>query len=212
MKRLTISLSCLILPCLVSAAEIDPLALVSGLKRELPARTAYVEVRFSHMYNRALVARGELEYLGPGKLGKRVDKPYEETTTIADGQVTVQRGKRKPRQISLDRVPELEGFLRGFSALLGGDAIALKRDFELSSSGDTTQWQLRLSPRDKRLKKRIDALQVDGAGDKARCFSIIDADDDVSILMVEQLATAKLPDPLTQENVEQACRTGVATP
>lgn len=198
------------LPCLASAAEIDALALVSGLKRELPARTAYVEVRFSHMYNRALVASGELEYLGPGKLGKRVDKPYEETTTIADGQVTVQRGKRKPRQISLNRVPELEGFLRGFSALLGGDPEALQKDFDLSSSGDSESWQLRLSPKDKRLKKRIDALQVDGSGDKARCFSIIDADADVSILMVEALATAKLPDPLTQKNVERACQAGVA--
>ncbi|HET9033280.1 MAG TPA: LolA-related protein [Dokdonella sp.] len=194
----------------MSAAEIDPLALVSGLKRELPARTPYVEVRFSHMYDRALVARGELEYLGPGKLGKRVDKPYEETTTIADGQVTVQRGKRKPRQISLDRVPELEGFLRGFSALLGGDPVALQQDFDLSSSGDSARWQLRLSPKDKRLKKRIDALQVDGSGDNARCFSIIDADDDVSILMVEQLATAELPKPLTQKNVEQTCQAGAA--
>jgi hypothetical protein len=200
----------LILPCLVNAAEIDALALVSGLKRELPARTAYTEVRFSHMYDRALVARGELEYLGPGKLGKRVDKPYQETTTIADGQVTVQRGSRKPRQISLDRVPELEGFLRGFSALLGGDALALERDFDLTSSGDNSHWQLRLSPKDKRLKKRIDALRVDGADDKARCFSIIDADDDVSILMVEKLASAPLPEPLTQKNVERACQNGVA--
>ncbi len=196
----------------MNAAEIDPLALVSGLKRDLPARTAYVEVRFSHMYDRALVAHGELEYLGPGKLGKRVDKPYEETTTIADGQVTVQRGKRKPRQISLDRVPELEGFLRGFSALLGGDAKALEHDFDLSSSGDQAHWQLMLSPKDKRLKKRIDALRVDGAGDKARCFSIIDADADVSILMVEDLATAKLPQPLSQKNVEQTCQAGVAAP
>ena len=162
------------------------------------------------MYDRALVAHGELEYLGPGQLGKRVDKPYEETTTIADGQVTVKRGSRKPRQISLDRVPELEGFLRGFSALLGGDAQALERDFELAGSGDQDHWQLRLSPKDKRLKKRIAALRVDGAADKARCFSIIDADDDVSILMVEALATAPLPDPLTQDNVEQACLAGVA--
>lgn len=202
----------LILPCLANAAEIDPLSLVGGLKRELPARTAFTEVRFSHMYERAVVARGELEYLGPGRLGKRVDTPYTETTTIADGQVNVQRGSRKPRQISLDRVPELEGFLRGFSALLGGDATALQRDFELTSSGDTAHWQLRLAPKDKRLGKRIDAIEVDGGGDTARCFRIIDADGDVSILLVEQLAAAGLPDPLIRKSVERICRDGVATP
>lgn len=211
MHRLRSSLLWLMLPCLANAAEVDPLALVSGLKRELPARTAYTEVRFSSLYDRAVVARGELEYLGSGQLGKRVDEPYVEVTTIADGQVTVQRGTRKPRQISLQRVPELEGFLRGFSALLGGDVETLQRDFELSSSGDATRWQLRLAPSDKRLRKRIDAIVVDGSGDNANCFSILDADDDVSILMVEQLAAATLPDPLTQQNIEAACRGGVAT-
>ncbi len=204
------SLPWLMLPCLVSAAEIDPLVLVAGLKRELPARTAYTEVRFSQMYARPVVARGELEYLGPGQLGKRVDTPYEELTTIADGQVTLQRGKRKPRQISLQRVPELEGFLRGFSALLGGDAESLQRDFELVGSGDSAQWQMRLAPVDKRLRKRIDAIVVDGSGANANCFSILDADDDVSIIMVEQLATAALPEPLSRANVELACRGGVA--
>ncbi len=164
------------------------------------------------MYDRALVARGELEYLGPGKLGKRVDSPYSETTTIADGEVTIRRGSREPRRISLDRIPELEGFLRGFSALLGGDANALQRDFDVSGSGSEAHWQLRLSPKDKRLKKRIDALQVDGAGDKARCFSIIDADDDVSILMVEEMAAMNLPKPLTQKNVELTCRQAVSAP
>ena len=200
----------LILPCLANAAEIDPLALVNGLQRELPARTAYTEVRFSQMYDRAVIARGELEYLGPGKLGKRVDSPYKEITTIADGEVTIQRGSRAPRRISLDRIPELEGFLRGFSALLGGDVAALQRDFEVQGSGSAEHWQLRLSPRDKRLKARIEALQVDGAGSKARCFSIIDADADVSILMVEELATMTLPKPLTQKNVELTCRRGTS--
>ncbi|MGB0132352.1 LolA-related protein [Dokdonella sp.] len=207
---MTRSLPWLMLPCLASAAEIDPLALVAGLQRELPARTAYTEVRFSRMYDRAVIARGELEYLGPGQLGKRVDTPYEETTTIADGQVTLQRGDRKPRQISLKRVPELEGFLRGFSALLGGDAESLQRDFELSGSGDSEQWQLRLAPSDKRLRKRIDAIVVDGSGDNANCFSILDADDDVSVMMVEELASAALPEPLTLANIELACRGGVA--
>jgi hypothetical protein len=205
-RRLASSLLALILPCLANAAELDAQDLIGGLQREVPARTAYTEVRFSHMYDRALVARGELEYLGPGQLGKRVDTPYQETTTIADGQVSVQRGKRKPRQIELQRVPELEGFLRGFSALLGGDTAVVERDFELTSEGDMTHWRLRLVPRDARLVKRIAAIEVDGSANSARCFSIIDADGDTNILMVEALAAIALPDPLTQKAVEAICR------
>ena len=160
------------------------------------------------MFNRPVIARGELEYLGPGQLGKRIDSPYQELTTIADGQVTVQRGTRKPRQISLERIPELEGFLRGFSALLGGDTLALERDFDLASSGDSVRWQLQLTPKDARLRKRIKALEVDGENQTARCFSIIDADNDASILMVESLAAIALPKPLTRSAVESACRGG----
>ena len=200
----------LILPCLANAAEIDPLALVNGLQRELPARTAYTEVRFSQMYDRAVIARGELEYLGPGKLGKRVDSPYKEITTIADGEVTIQRGSRAPPRRSRAGQPAGGGLRRRVSALLGGDVAALQRDFEVQGSGSAEHWQLRLSPRDKRLKARIEALQVDGAGSKARCFSIIDADADVSILMVEELATMTLPKPLTQKNVELTCRRGTS--
>ena len=66
-----------------AAASADSLALISGLKRTLPARTAYTEVRFSRMFNRPVIARGELEYLGPGQLGKRIDSPYQELTTTS---------------------------------------------------------------------------------------------------------------------------------
>lgn len=203
---------CLGTSCLASPVEFDAHALVARLKRELPARTAYVEVRFSQMFERPMIARGALEYLGPGKLGKRVDEPYQENTTIADGQVTVERGKRKPRTISLERVPELDGFLRGFSALLGGDAAVLKQDFELTGSAEPGHWHLRLTPKDARLQRRIKAITVDGEDGVARCFSIIDADGDTSIMMVEEQARLALPEPLKQAAVVQSCQRGSAAP
>lgn len=178
------------------------------MKRDLPARTAYTEVRFAQMFDKPIIARGELEYLGPGRLGKRVDSPYKETMSIADGEVHVQRGERKPRQISLGQIPELEGFLRGFSALLGGDSAALARDFSLSTSGNEQRWKLVLTPKDQRLKRRIKAIEVDGAGNSARCFSVLDADGDASIMRVEALAAEDLPKPLTRTNMEITCRRG----
>lgn len=198
-------LSSLLLPP-AAATEAGAAALVAGLQRELPARTPYTEVRFAQMFDRPLVVRGELEYLGPGRLGKRVDSPYTEVTTIADGQVSVQRGKGKARQISLGQVPELEGFLRGFSALLGGDAEALARDFDLVTTGDDTRWHLTMTPKDARLKRRVASINVDGAGNAARCFAILDADGDSSFMLVEGLAAEELPKPLTRTNIEITCR------
>lgn len=193
------------------APTLDAAALVVALKRDTPARTAYTELRFSSLLDRPLILHGELEYLGPGQLGKRVDTPYHEQTTIADGDAVVQRDERKPRRFPLSRAPELEGFLRGFAALLGGDAEALARDFTLAASGTSANWQLRLAPRDRRLAKRIRAIEVDGGGNTPRCFRTHEADGDLGVLLVDTLANADLPARPSQAQVDALCR-GVSAP
>jgi hypothetical protein len=181
-------------------------AIVARLARTPPARTAYTEVRWSSLLERPLVLRGELEYLGPGKLGKRVDAPYREQLNVADGQAKVQRGEGAVRSFSLGQAPELEGFLRGFAALLGGDAAALERDFTLDASGDDTAWRLVLKPRDRRLALRIRAIEVEGADGAARCFRTRQADGDLAVLLVESLAEAKIPNRPSAPQIDALCR------
>lgn len=190
---------------------LDAATLVASLKRAVPARTAYTEVRFSGLLDRPLILRGELEYLGPGKLGKRVDSPYREQVSVAAGEASVRRGDAPPRTFSLSQAPELEGFLRGFAALLGGDASTLAQDFSLSASGTPARWQLVLKPRDSRLARRITAIEVDGVDAAPRCFRTHEADGDVSALLVDTLAQAKLPARPSQPQVDALCR-GVKTP
>jgi hypothetical protein len=189
----------------------DAQAIVAGLRRDVPARTAFSEVRFSSLLERPLILHGELEYRGPGKLSRNVKSPYVEHMTIDDGQASVQRGDRPARTFSLSQAPELEGFLRGFAALLGGDAAALAREFTLTAGGDANAWHLKLTPRDDRLARRITALEVDGAGKSARCFHTLEADGDVNVLLVESLADAKLPNRPTPPMIDALCR-GIALP
>jgi hypothetical protein len=188
----------------------DAAALVSTLKRDAPARTPYTEVRFSGLLDRPLILRGELEYLGPGKLGKRVDSPYKEQVTVADGSATVKRGDREPRTFSLGQAPELEGFLRGFAALLGGDPVGLARDFDFTASGSNAHWQLSLKPRDRRLAQRITEIEVDGAAQTPRCFRTREADGDVNVLLVDTLASEKLSARPTSAMIDALCRGGKA--
>jgi hypothetical protein len=189
----------------------DAQAIVASLKRDAPARTSFAEVRFSSLLERPLILRGELEYDGPGKLSRTVKSPYDEHMTITDGQASVQRGDKPARAFSLSQAPELEGFLRGFAALLGGDAAALAHDFTLTASGNANAWHLKLTPRDDRLAKRITALEVDGADKSARCFHTFESDGDVNVLLVESLAEAKLPNRPTPPMIDAICR-GIASP
>ncbi len=188
------------------AATLDAAGIVVGLRRDAPARTAYTEVRFSGLLDRPLILRGELEYLGPERLAKRVDTPYREQVRVADGTASVQRGDRPPRTFALGQAPELEGFLRGFAALLGGDADALTRDFTLTASGSRARWLLALKPRDERLARRIGEIAVFGEGSTPLCFRTREGDGDTGVLLVERLATAKLPAAPSQAQVEALCR------
>ena len=129
--------------------------------------------------------------------------------TIADGEASVQRGDKPARTFPLGQAPELEGFLRGFAALLGGDADALARDFTIAASGNDSAWHLKLVPRDDRLAKRMTSFEVDGAGTSARCFRTNEADGDVNVLLVESLADAKIPTRPTPPMIDALCR-GIA--
>jgi outer membrane lipoprotein carrier protein LolA len=212
MATLSLLIATLLSPVAAPAdSGIDAQAIVAGLKRDAPARTAFSEVRFSSLLERPLILHGELVYDGPGKLARNVKSPYDERMTIDNGQASVQRGDKPARAFSLSQAPELEGFLRGFTALLGGDAAALSRDFTLAATGNTNTWHLKLTPRDDRLARRITALEVDGTGKSARCFHTFEADGDVNVLLVESLAEAKLPNRPTPPMIDALCR-GIALP
>lgn len=181
----------------------DASALIARLARPVPARTAYAEVRFVHLLRKPIVLRGELEYGGPGKLGKRVDRPYRETTTIADGAVDVVRDGRAPKHFELERAPELAALLTGFSALLGGDATTLQQIYTIALVENAPNWTLTLTPLHD--AQHLRAFVVVGSGNEPRCFTLQQADGDSSTLLLGALAEAPLPQPPTPAAISAIC-------
>jgi len=163
-------------------------------------------VRFVGMLKQPLVLHGELQYGGAGKLGKRVDQPYRETTTIADGSVEVQRADKPVQSFSLDRAPELQTLLAAFGALLGGDAATLAKYYQIDALEDGSDFSLKLTARAARPGKlnRV-VVSVDGSGDEPRCFSLYQPDGDASVMLLGSLAAATLPDPPTRGALEKLC-------
>jgi len=180
-------------------------ALVASLRRPVPADTAYAEVRFLHMLKRPLVLRGELHYGGPGQFGKRIDAPYRETTTIAGSEVAVQREGKGERRFSLERAPELGALLSGLSALLGGDAQALNRDFAVGVTQHDDTWRLNLTPRSPALARQLSAMIVDGRGAEPRCITLDETDGDASSMLLGELARSELGEAPTREAVGRLC-------
>ena len=181
-------------------------ALIARLARPAPAATPYTEVRFVGMLKQPLVLHGELQYGGAGKLGKRVDQPYRETTTIADGNVEVQRADKPVQRFSLDRAPELQTLLAAFGALLGGDAPTLAKYYEVAALEAGDDFSLKLTARAARPGKlnRV-IVAVDGNGFEPRCFSLYQPDGDASVMLLGTLAGTALPDPPTRPALERVC-------
>ena len=164
-------------------------------------------MRFVSLLKQPLVLHGELHYGGAGKLGKRVDEPYHEATTIDAGAVEVRRSGKSVQRFSLERAPELQTLLAAFGALLGGDAATLEKFYDVRAQQADAHFTLNLTSRPNGDSKRKPVnVVVDGAGNEPRCFSYYPADGDASIMLLGSLANATLPQPLTRSALEGVCQ------
>jgi hypothetical protein len=167
-----------------AGAAIDAQRIVASLARDAPSSIAFTEARFSALLREPLIVSGTLGYLGPGSLERRVTSPYTETTTIRGDSVRIERDGEATRTFGLKRVPELKGFVAAFAGLLAGDATGLEQDFSLSATGDPDAWQLELSPKEARARRRIRSVLVSGHVSELRCFAILDTQGGGSVIMV----------------------------
>lgn len=177
------------------------------LLREPPVVTPFVEFRFSRLMKSAARTSGTLEYLGAGLLTRTVTAPYSEHAEIAGDEVRIRRGNREVRRVSLQRVPQLRVLLGGFRAMLDGKIEALKGDFTVTVGGRDESWNLTLRPRDPRIARNLERIEVHGAADRPRCFEIVEPDGDSTLTFLDVAPDRKIS---ARAELSQLCRAGVA--
>ena len=166
-------------------------------------------MRYLSVLKQPFVLHGTLHYGGPGELGKRVDTPYRESTTISAGKVDVARAGRPDQHFPLARAPELQAMLAAFGALLGGDAETLQRYYETDLRLDGQRFTLVLTPRLAALARHLRRVVVDGSGSEPQCFSMQQTDGDASVMLLGAKAAAPLPDPPARAALAALCATPV---
>ena len=200
-----IALPCFAQPASSEPASLDADALLRSLARTPPATIRYVEVRYSKLLTEPLVVSGRLSYLGPGRFDRVVERPYDETSSIRDGEVVVRRGDQPATRFSLKRAPALEGLLDTFGALLAGDGALLQRSFTSTLSGDESSWRFDLVPRSQAIGKWLSGIVIDGADDVPRCITLTEPDGDRGVMLLGDLADQPLPAPLDPASLESRC-------
>jgi hypothetical protein len=201
---------CRLLPALLLlpttlAAAVDADALIARLARPAPASIAFKEVRVSPLLREPLVIAGELEFSGPASLDRHVREPYREDTSIRGESVRVEREGEQPRSFALKRAPELRGLLTGFSALLSGDVTVLKRSFDVQAQGSEESWTLQLMPLDTRARRRLQKIEIRGHDSTPRCFSLLNADGGVSVMILGD-AAGDVAKGVTLEALQELCQ------
>jgi hypothetical protein len=204
MRRL-LMLTLLSAATVCSASERDADALITSLAKPAPATIEFTEVRFSRLVREPLMVSGELGYSGPTSLDRRVTTPYRENTSIRGESVKVEREGEKPRSFALKHAPELRGLLTGFSAMLAGDADALRQTFTVTATGSDNAWMLKLQPKDVKAQRRLKRMDVSGSGTEPRCFSMITADGANSVLLLGPAAKEPVTKDITQKLLYQRC-------
>ena len=189
----------------------SPAQLVARLAQPVPSQTPFVEVRQSAMLKQALQVSGNYRRPDAATLVRQVQQPYQETSTIAAGQVRVQRAGRSERVFAVSRAPELASLQDSFAALLAGDLGTLEKAFTLHSQGSEGQWQLRLTPRAPAVAARLRQLVLHGSGGDLRCIETQPVQGSVQRTLVGGTAQAALAERVVDGQALQALCQGAAS-
>lgn len=186
-------------------------ALIGRLAKPAPATISFTEVRFSKLLRAPLIVSGDLGYAGPESLDRRVTTPYREHTSIRGESVKVEREGEKPRSFALKHAPELRGLLSGFSAMLSGDAAALRKTFAVEMDGNDDAWTLKLTPTDTKARRRLDHIEVNGRHSEPRCFTMTTADGASSVLLLGASSADPVAADVTLVALQRRCGAGLGS-
>lgn len=155
-------LACLLLASAATAAPTGLEHRLLVIRDAMSGNIAFREERHSPILARPAVFEGMLSYdRDANVMRKQVESPQAVSMTVDERYVSIERDG-KLRRIRLRSRPELRALLAGFRGLLTGDTAQLEKHFELAfiESGDT--WELRMTPRSRRLASHVEVMIVDG--------------------------------------------------
>ena len=120
------------------------------------------EERYSELLTQAAVFEGRLIYDPESRsLKKAVTHPNVVSMTMNDQTLVIETSEGR-RRFSLRTRPALRAIMAGFRALVEGDVDALESHFESTYEQQADEWRLVLTPRAKRLAKRMKSITIIG--------------------------------------------------
>lgn len=112
---------------------------------------SYTETRSSMFFKKAQVSSGEIQFIQPDRIIKRVIKPQYQEFDIDKEQLTIRSLSKPDRQININQYPQLKHFVLLIKAVLSGDSQYLRQHYTIALTTQNESiafWLLSLIPRD----------------------------------------------------------------
>ena len=177
----------LVLVGTLSRAESNPEwtveSLMALLKERQSASVSFEENTYSSLLTEPITTRGLLRFVPPDKLEKIITAPISERYAVDGDRVTFEsQRKGVTRTVSLDDYPALRSFVEAFRSSLTGDAVQLRKVYEITLDGSRDKWTLLLRPREVAGKSVVDYILLTGSGGRVATIAIRSPDGDRSVM------------------------------
>ncbi len=166
------------------AAQWDVSDLMQMLSQQKVRHASFVEKKYIAALEQPLESSGELSFIAPDRLEKRIVKPKPEAVVLDGDKVLIERSNGRKLTVSLNERPEVSGFVESIRATLVGDRAVLERIYHLNLDGSMEQWHLSLTPLQPQMRKIISEIHIVGARDVIETIEFKQADGDRSVMTI----------------------------
>jgi hypothetical protein len=161
-------------------------ALMASLHQVRAASAHFVELKTVHMLTRPIRATGTLSYVAPDRLEKITTAPAPETIRLDGGTLTGTRSNGDNYSVDIGGHSEIAAMVEGIRSTLAGDLPTLQHYYTIAFSGSPDRWQMDLSPKDRRVREKVDRIRISGAGTTLDMIAVEEKDGDRSEMTMTQ--------------------------
>lgn len=146
-----------------------------------------------------LRSEGTLHFVPPGRLARHQTAPSQASVVVAEGSLKFGDAHGK-RAIDLAHNPVVWLFVDTFARVLAGDEAALASMYRIAfNPGPGRQWQLELRPKDARMARVIESIELRGTELVLEQMTIAEVGGDRTVTVFHDVDTRR-----TYSNEERA--------
>ena len=174
------------------AQTFDLKTLMQRMAQRKGGEARFTEERTVKGIEGPLMSSGTLSFTAPDRFARHTLQPTKESMEVQGRTLLLKRGNRT-RQMEMDMVPEVGALLDAMRATLTGDAALLQKHFAAELTGNDAKWVLRLKPRDERLARQVQQIELVGQTADLRSIELLLSGGDRSLMLLEPVQPQAAP-------------------